>query len=99
MALQLNYNMKHSVSTLLLGIFIGSILEFALSCTTTKTTAQEYQKVINQQKTQIAKYKVYVKETETLLDSLESYFNWVDRVDPVGYYEAVKSIKNESKTN
>lgn len=41
----------------------------------------------------IEKYIEYYEATETLLDTLEEHDNWVDRFDPVDYYEAREALK------
>lgn len=41
----------------------------------------------------IEKYVEYYEATETLLDTLEYHDNWVDRFDPIDYYEAREALK------
>ena len=41
----------------------------------------------------IEKYVEYYEATETLLDTLEYHDNWVDKFDPVDYYEAREALK------
>ena len=41
----------------------------------------------------IEKYVEYYEATETLLDTLEYHDNWVDRFDPINYYEAREALK------
>lgn len=40
----------------------------------------------------INSYKEYYHATESLLDTLEHYDNWVDRFDPQDYYDAVEKL-------
>lgn len=35
----------------------------------------------------IRAYEAYYKHTEALLDSLDNRYNWVDALDPMGYYD------------
>lgn len=41
----------------------------------------------------IRKYVEYYRATENLLDTLEYHDNWVDRFDPIDYYEAREALK------
>lgn len=38
-------------------------------------------------------YEEYYKASESLLDTLNSEYNWVDAFDPEDYYEAAKKVK------
>jgi hypothetical protein len=38
-------------------------------------------------------YRDYYNATESFLDTLEHYDNWVDRFDPYEYYEAKENLK------
>ena len=38
-------------------------------------------------------YRDYYDATESLLDTLDHYYNWVDGFDPYEYYEAKENLK------
>ena len=38
-------------------------------------------------------YRDYYDATESLLDTLDHYYNWVDGFDPYEYYEARENLK------
>ena len=38
-------------------------------------------------------YRDYYDATESLLDTLDHYYNWVDGFDPYKYYEARENLK------
>ena len=38
-------------------------------------------------------YRNYYDATESLLDTLDHYYNWVDGFDPYEYYEAKENLK------
>lgn len=68
-----------TLSILILGIFIGLCLGFIPFSKTYKETKL---------------YKEYYKQTESLLDTLENQYNWIDAIDHYGYYDAVYNIKH-----
>ena len=41
---------------------------------------------------QVGKYQCYYKSTETLLDTLENEYNWIDAIDNYEYYDAVSKL-------
>ena len=38
-------------------------------------------------------YRDYYDATESVLDTLDHYYNWVDGFDPYEYYEARENLK------
>lgn len=44
------------------------------------------------QSAELDAYKAYYEATESLLDTLENHYNWVDAFDPYEYYEAKSKL-------
>lgn len=73
--------MKH-FPTILLGLFIGTLIGSIISL---------YLEIKHQDKI-IASYKQYYQGTESLLDELDSAYNWVDGYDRYEYYSSKTKI-------
>ena len=52
---------------------------------------------IKEQSRLIEAYDAYYKSAECLLDTLDSYDNWVDRFDPENYYESKSELNKLNK--
>lgn len=44
---------------------------------------------------QVDEYHYYYKSTETLLDTLENEYNWIDAIDNYEYYDAVSKLRKD----
>lgn len=75
--------MKH-LTIITLGLFTGMLIGCIISL---------YLE-IKRQDTIISNYKEYYSSTESLLDELDSAYNWVDGYDSYEYYSSKARIDN-----